>query len=69
MATPRIVNCPRCGNPVEWSEASRFRPFCSERCKLIDLGAWAMESYSVPVKKDESEQDSSEEDASRPDGR
>lgn len=49
MPTPKIVNCPRCGAPVEWVPENRFRPFCSERCKLIDLGAWATESYRVPV--------------------
>jgi endogenous inhibitor of DNA gyrase (YacG/DUF329 family) len=32
---------------VTWSDASPFRPFCSERCKLIDLGAWADERYRV----------------------
>ncbi len=32
---------------MEWSPASRFRPFCSERCKMIDLGAWATEKYKV----------------------
>ena len=36
-----IVNCPTCGKKVEWSEASKYRPFCSDRCKQIDLGAWA----------------------------
>ncbi|MCX8004555.1 MAG: DNA gyrase inhibitor YacG [Burkholderiaceae bacterium] len=36
-----IVPCPVCGTDVPWSEASRWRPFCSERCKLIDLGDWA----------------------------
>ena len=44
---PRIVPCPRCGKAVEWSPASRWRPFCSERCKTIDLGAWATESYRI----------------------
>jgi len=34
---------------VAWSEESRFRPFCSERCRLIDLGAWVTESYRVPT--------------------
>ncbi len=47
MAATRTVNCPRCGAPVEWTPASRFRPFCSERCKMIDLGAWAAEKYKV----------------------
>ena len=45
--TPRTVNCPRCGTPIEWGPAARFRPFCSERCKMIDLGAWAAEKYKV----------------------
>ena len=45
----RVVSCPRCGKPVEWKAASAYRPFCSERCRLIDLGAWATESYRVPI--------------------
>jgi len=49
MTVPKIVHCPRCGAPVEWTPESRYRPFCSERCKLIDLGAWATERYRVPV--------------------
>jgi uncharacterized protein len=49
MAIPRTVACPTCGAPVEWTPAARFRPFCSERCKLIDLGAWAAETYRVPL--------------------
>ena len=36
--------CPRCGEPSTW-EGNEFRPFCSERCKLIDLGAWANDEY------------------------
>lgn len=42
------VNCPHCQKLVEWSALSPFRPFCSERCKLIDLGAWADESHRIP---------------------
>ncbi|MGC1730795.1 MAG: DNA gyrase inhibitor YacG, partial [Steroidobacteraceae bacterium] len=38
MASKRI-KCPTCGREVEWASAP-FRPFCSERCRLIDLGAW-----------------------------
>jgi endogenous inhibitor of DNA gyrase (YacG/DUF329 family) len=47
---PRVrkVACPQCGTSVEWRTDNRFRPFCSERCRLIDLGAWASESYRVP---------------------
>lgn len=42
------VRCPACGSPVEWSERSRYRPFCSQRCKLIDLGAWLDGSHRIP---------------------
>ncbi len=42
------VSCPSCQRPVEWSEASPFRPFCSDRCKLIDLGAWIAEKHVIP---------------------
>jgi endogenous inhibitor of DNA gyrase (YacG/DUF329 family) len=45
----RVVSCPQCGKPAQWDPANRFRPFCSERCRLIDLGAWASESYRIPV--------------------
>ncbi len=44
----RIVKCPTCGKPLEWSEKSPWRPFCSERCKLIDLGEWASENHRIP---------------------
>ena len=49
MNTPRTVACPQCGAPVVWAPTAKFRPFCSERCKLIDLGAWASESYRIPL--------------------
>jgi hypothetical protein len=42
------VSCPHCGKAVPWAAASLFRPFCSERCRLIDLGAWASESHRIP---------------------
>lgn len=45
---PLTVDCPTCGAPVEWSEGSPNRPFCSDRCKLIDLGAWAAEEHAIP---------------------
>jgi endogenous inhibitor of DNA gyrase (YacG/DUF329 family) len=47
MATPR-VHCPTCKREVEWSPQSAWRPFCSERCKLIDLGAWFSEERVIP---------------------
>ena len=40
-------NCPTCQKPVEWSAAAKWRPFCSERCRLIDLGAWMTESHVI----------------------
>jgi len=40
-------DCPICGKEVTW-EGNKWRPFCSERCKLIDLGEWATEKYGVP---------------------
>lgn len=45
----KIVKCPSCKKNVEWSEQSVFRPFCSERCRLIDLGDWASEKHSIPT--------------------
>jgi endogenous inhibitor of DNA gyrase (YacG/DUF329 family) len=57
---PRVVSCPQCGKGVEWTPASRYRPFCSERCKLIDLGAWATEKYRVPVIEDKDDLNSGE---------
>lgn len=48
MAGKTQVKCPTCGKMVEWSEQNPYRPFCSERCKLIDLGAWADGSHAIP---------------------
>lgn len=41
------VNCPTCEKSIEWTPENNFRPFCSERCKLIDLGDWADESHKI----------------------
>jgi Uncharacterized protein conserved in bacteria len=46
--SPATVKCPTCGKAVHWVEAERWRPFCSERCRLIDLGAWADGSHAIP---------------------
>jgi hypothetical protein len=46
--SPASVACPTCGRLIEWSEASPHRPFCSDRCRLIDLGAWFSEQRAVP---------------------
>lgn len=42
-----IVNCPTCDKKVQWQSENQYRPFCSERCKLIDLGDWADESHKI----------------------
>ena len=47
MAGARKVRCPQCGGESLWSPENPWRPFCSERCKQIDLGAWASESYRI----------------------
>jgi uncharacterized protein len=44
------VTCPTCKKKFIYQD-SAFRPFCSERCRLIDLGQWLTESYTVPVEK------------------
>ena len=46
----KIVKCPQGGGPSEYSPENPSRPFCSERCKLIDLGEWASNGYAIPVK-------------------
>jgi endogenous inhibitor of DNA gyrase (YacG/DUF329 family) len=45
---PATVKCPTCGRAVEWSAQSPFRPFCSDRCRLVDLGAWFSEQRGIP---------------------
>ncbi|NOZ54629.1 MAG: DNA gyrase inhibitor YacG [Gammaproteobacteria bacterium] len=41
------VKCPTCKKIVTWDNENPWRPFCSERCKLIDLGEWAAESHRI----------------------
>jgi endogenous inhibitor of DNA gyrase (YacG/DUF329 family) len=43
-----IVKCPTCDKAVAWVTSSKFRPFCSDRCRLIDLGEWADGNRSIP---------------------
>lgn len=50
---PTQVNCPTCGKKVQWSKENQYRPFCSERCQMIDLGAWATEEYRVPENQEQ----------------
>ena len=53
----RIVKCPSCGGDSLFAPENRYRPFCSERCKNIDLGAWASESFRVPAAPPQEELD------------
>jgi len=57
---PPVVTCPQCGKEHQWDTSNRFRPFCSERCKLIDLGRWANEEYRVARTADKDVQDYTE---------
>lgn len=51
--SPKVikVRCPHCGKESQWRAENAYRPFCSERCKQIDLGAWASEAYRVPIQE------------------
>jgi endogenous inhibitor of DNA gyrase (YacG/DUF329 family) len=46
--TPRTVSCPACGGPSLYALDNPYRPFCGQRCKSMDFGAWANERFSVP---------------------
>ncbi len=61
---PMSITCPVCRVAVGW-DGNPFRPFCSERCKTLDLGSWLTEGYRIPG---EQADDSVEPDASAPDG-
>lgn len=53
---PLVVACPQCGKEIVWSSENKYRPFCSERCKMIDLGQWAKEEYRVPADEQQEDQ-------------
>ena len=49
-STPvKIVRCPACGGKSLYANSNAYRPFCSERCKNLDFGAWASEAFRVPT--------------------
>ena len=48
MTNLNKITCPTCGKANTWLPENVFRPFCSDRCKLIDLGEWASESRKIP---------------------
>lgn len=68
MSKEVSVNCPNCKKAVKWNEKSEFRPFCSDRCQKIDLGAWADESYSIPteIKEDWNDNSLPDDNGSKP---
>lgn len=45
----RTVRCPACGGPSLYHPSNGYRPFCSERCKNLDFGAWASETFRMPT--------------------
>lgn len=49
----RVVSCPGCGGDSIYGPRNPYRPFCSERCRNLDLGAWASESFRVPTQTDQ----------------
>lgn len=59
---PTTVKCPVCSTSVLWSGTSTWRPFCSERCKLIDLGDWASERHVIAGNPLETPEEPSEHD-------
>ena len=66
MSEMTRVNCPTCQKTVIWQPESLWRPFCSKRCQLIDLGEWAAEEKRIPSGGDLNESDDwSEQDAFR----
>ena len=56
LVEPKIVRCPACGGDSVYSTHNAYRPFCSERCKNMDLGAWASESFRLPTEAPPDEQ-------------
>ena len=59
---PRIVACPVCGKSTAFTAANRWRPFCSERCRMADLGKWLTGSYAVPAEDPPEEPDPGQEE-------
>ena len=58
----RMVKCPECGKPSAFTPENQFRPFCSERCRILDLGSWASESYRIAPRPDSSADEENSDD-------
>lgn len=67
-AAPRLVPCPTCGTPSPFTPSNRWRPFCSERCRSVDLGAWASERFRVPAEAPPDSPHDAASDSSEPPG-
>lgn len=52
-----VVKCPTCKRPVDWTPGSPYRPFCSDRCRLVDLGAWLTEQHKIPDENPTTDED------------
>ncbi|NHB96798.1 DNA gyrase inhibitor YacG [Photorhabdus stackebrandtii] len=57
MSELLTIECPTCGKSVVWGEISPYRPFCSKRCQLIDLGEWANEEKRISSQSENSDCD------------
>jgi uncharacterized protein len=66
MSAALTVNCPYCKTLTLYSQSNPYRPFCSERCKQLDFGAWANESFRVPVKNNLDPDDPQSDDSLAP---
>ncbi len=60
LGKPISVKCPTCKRPVAWIPEQVFKPFCCERCRLIDLGEWVMEEKRIPGESLDLENDEGE---------
>ena len=58
----KSISCPHCKKQSSMAEDNPFRPFCCERCKLIDLGEWATESYRIPTPDKPTDQEDNDKD-------
>ena len=61
MNIQKKISCPTCGKQTTWCPENTFRPFCSDRCKLIDLGEWASETRKIPGEHVTDDNNSSDE--------
>ena len=52
----RLVRCPACGGDSVYAPSNPYRPFCCERCKHLDFGAWAAEHFRMPTEAPPDEQ-------------